>query len=74
MKKRTAVEILFDDINFGFDLWFESKITPKEFFDGLIDAYETALEIEKEQKRKMYLKGIKQGKKSLSKNTNDEKI
>tara|TARA_R110000868_G_C10356621_1_gene716864 strand:+ start:150 stop:419 length:270 start_codon:yes stop_codon:yes gene_type:complete len=49
MKSRTAVQILFDDLNFGFDLWFESKITPTEFFNGLIDAHQNALALEEEQ-------------------------
>jgi hypothetical protein len=49
MKSKTAVEFLFDKINFGICLWIDSKITDEEFFNGLIDSYKDALEFEREQ-------------------------
>ena len=49
MKSKTAVQFLSDKINFGLQLWIESKITDEEFFKGLNDAHHDALEIEYDQ-------------------------
>jgi len=87
MKSRTAVQILFDDINFGLRLWIESEITDKEFFEGLIQAYKDALEFEKEQIQNAWLvdgytdisndnwiKEFEEYYNETFKNTNDETI